>query len=586
MTPLEELRHSTAHVLATAVLRLWPETKLDIGPPTDMGFYYDFDTEHRFSTEDLEKIADEMEKVIQEKQPFTLREVSREEARQFFEERDQPYKVSRLGDIPEDSPITFYQNGEFVDLCAGTHVTNTGDIKAFKLLSIAGAYHRGDVKNKQLQRIYGTAFPNRKELAVHLQKLEQAQKRDHRKIGQALKLFRVDSFVGSGLPLLLPRGSTIRYQLERLIDEKLNAYDYDRVYSPHIGSIELYKTSGHWPYYADSIYDPIKIEEREFLLKPMNCPMHMAAYVSEPRSYRDLPQRYAEFGTVYRQEQSGELLGLVRVRGFTQDDGHIFCTPDQLKDEFNNCLNLINEVMEVFGLVTRCRVSLRDPGAKAKYVGDDQLWQKAETTIQEVVKDLGIEHTIGLGEAAFYGPKLDFMAVDAIGRGWQLGTIQVDFNLPNKFGLEYKGPDGMLHKPVMIHRAVFGSIERFMGLLIEHFAGDFPVWMAPEQVRLLTITDDLNDHADTIMKRLKASGVRATVDRHPDKIGGKIRRGRLDKVPYLAVIGKKEMESDSVGLRSRCRGEEGLVSIDDFLSRVLREMKERTLTVNVEEVTA
>ncbi len=578
MTPLEELRHSTAHVLATAVMRLFPDTRLDIGPPTENGFYYDFGTDHRFTTDDLKSIEAEMKKIAKEDQTFERREVSREEAIRFFTERNQPFKVSRVGDIPEGEAVSFYQNGEFVDLCAGTHVESTKQIRAFKLLSIAGAYHRGDEKNEQLQRIYGTAFPSKEELKDHLVKLEEAQKRDHRKIGQQMKLFKVDATVGSGLPVLLPNGGRMRQELQKLIDERLIAYGYETVFSPHIGSIELYKTSGHYPYYSDSIYDPIKIDERQFLLKPMNCPMHIEVYKSEPRSYRDLPQRYAEFGTVYRQEQSGELLGLVRVRGFTQDDGHLFCTPEQLKDEFKGCLSLVQEVMEIFGLSTRCRISLRDPENKDKYVGDDSLWDKAEVCIREVVDELQLEHTVGLGEAAFYGPKLDFIAVDALSRGWQLGTIQVDFSLPERFKLEYKGSDGADHRPVMIHRAVFGSIERFMGLVIEHFAGDFPVWLAPAQVRILPITDEQIDYAKAVQTKLRAIGARVDIDTHPDKIGAKVRRGRLDKVPHLLTVGKQEEEGGTVSLRSREKENEGTVSVDDFVKRLDEEIRTRKLT--------
>lgn len=579
MTPLEELRHSAAHIMATAVLRLFPDAQLDIGPPTASGFYYDFDLDHRFTTEDLEKIEAEMKKVVAENQPFHRREIEREEARALFREMNQLYKLGRLDDIPEGDRITLYQNGEFVDLCAGTHVRYTKKVKAFKLLSIAGAYHRGDVNNKQLQRIYGTAFPTKQELEDHLEKLEEAQRRDHRKIGQQLKLFRIDQAVGSGLPVLLPQGALIRGFLEDLLKEKLNDYGYEQVFTPHLGSIELFKTSGHYPYYSDSMYEPIRIEEKEFLLKPMNCPMHIQVYNSEPRSYRDLPQRYAEFGTVYRQEQSGELLGMVRVRGFTQDDGHLFCTPDQLKDEFKACLQLVQEVMTLFGLETRCRVSLRDPENIKKYAGAAEQWEPAERCIQEVVAELNLEHTVGLGEAAFYGPKLDFMAIDSLSREWQLGTIQVDFSLPERFGLEYKGADGFLHRPVMIHRAVFGSMERFMGLLIEHFAGDFPVWLAPEQARVLPITNDLMDYADEVWKKCKAAGIRASVDRHSHKIGGKIRRAELDKIPYALVVGKKEAETGMVALRFRHQGDQGQVAIDTFLQNLREKNLQRSLSL-------
>lgn len=578
MSSLEQLRHSCSHVLATAVLRLYPQAQLDIGPPTENGFYYDFDLEHRFTTEDLEKIETEMRKIAAEDQAFIRSELSRSEAVEKINQLGQTsFKLGRLADVPEGETISFYQNGIFWDLCAGPHVASTKEITAVKLLSIAGAYHRGSEKNKQLQRIYGTAFPTQAELDTYLKQLEEAAKRDHRKLGKELKLFRVDAAVGSGLPLLLPNGAIIRHELENLITEKLAIYGYDRVFSPHIGSIDLYKTSGHYPYYAESMYESIKIEEREFLLKPMNCPMHIQVYTTEPRSYRDLPQRYAEFGTVYRQEQSGELNGLVRVRGFTQDDGHIFCTQEQLKEEFKQCLKLVQEVMTLFGLKTKCRVSLRDPNNTAKYAGDDSLWNPAEACIQDVVQELGLEHTIGLGEAAFYGPKLDFMALDAIGRSWQLGTIQVDFSLPERFELEYTGSDGNKHRPVMIHRAVFGSIERFMGLVIEHFAGWFPLWLAPEQMRILPISDAQLDYAKTLQAQARLQGLRCSIDPQPDKIGAKIRRAQLEKVPYMLVVGAREQEAGKVAVRSRSKGEEGPQDFKELLERILQEVKSRAL---------
>ena len=384
-------------------------------------------------------------------------------------------------------------------------------------------------------------------------------------------VWNIDSKIGSGLPLLLPKGAIILQQLEKLITDKLFDYDYQSLYSPHIGNIDLFKTSGHYPYYAESMYDPIKIDEREFLLKPMNCPMHIQAYESEPRSYRDLPQRFAEFGTVYRMEQSGELNGLTRVRGFTQDDGHIFCTPDQLKEEFKSCIRLVQEVMAIFELKTKCRISLRDPDNKSKYVGEDSLWFPAEACIQEVVEELELAHTVGIGEAAFYGPKLDFMAVDALGRSWQLGTIQVDFSLPERFQLKYVGSDNKPHRPVMIHRAVFGSIERFMGLLIEHYAGDFPTWIAPEQVRIIPISDAQIPAADTLLARCKQLRVRTSIDDQKDKMGAKIRRARLEKVPIMVIIGKREVESGNLTIRSRKNGDEGSVAISDFLKRIQQE---------------
>jgi len=572
MTSLEELRHSTAHVLATALQRLHPTTKFDIGPPTETGFYYDIDCPHRFSTEDFDAIEAEMIKIIAEDQSFERKVVPREEARDYFTERDQTFKLGRLDDIPDEETITFYINGDFTDLCAGTHVESTGKIGAFKLLTVSGSYHRGDEKNAQLQRIRGTAFPTVEELDAHLVTLEEASRRDHRKLGAELKLFRLDSGIGSGLPLLLPRGATIRAELERMLSAKLEDYGYDRLYSPHIGSIDLFKTSGHYPYYAEDMYQPIRIEEREFLLKPMNCPMHIQAYTAEPRGYRDLPERYAEYGTVYRMEQSGELNGLVRVRGFTQDDGHVFCTPEQLKDEFKSCLRLVQEVMELFGLRTKCRVSLRDPDNHEKYAGDDRLWTPAEACIQEVVDELGLEHTVGLGEAAFYGPKFDFMALDALQRSWQLGTIQVDFSLPERFSLEFIGSDNQPHRPVMIHRAVFGSVERFLGLLIEHFAGDFPLWLAPEQIRIIPITDAQIPTADALLARCKKLRLRATVDDSSNKMGAKIRRAQLEKTPLMAILGKREVESDQVSVRSRAAGDEGVIDSEAFLQRVSTEI--------------
>ena len=571
MTSLEELRHSTAHILAAAVLRLYPNTRLDIGPPTTNGFYYDFDNEHRFSSEDFASIEREMQNIISENQSFVRKEVSREEARTLFRDQGQPFKLGRLDDIPDGESISIYTNGNFSDLCAGSHVESTGKVAAFKLTSVSGSYHRGDHTQPMLQRIYGTAFPSQEELDKYIERMEQAAQRDHRKIGQQLKLFSLDSKVGSGLPLLLPKGAVIRQQLEKLINDKLFDYGYETLYSPHIGNIDLFKTSGHYPYYAESMYEPITIDDREFLLKPMNCPMHIQAYNAEPRSYRDLPQRYAEFGTVYRMEQSGELNGLTRVRGFTQDDGHVFCTRGQLKQEFTSCLQLVQEVMAIFGLKTECRISLRDPDNTSKYIGADELWQPAEFCIQEVVDELGLAHSVGLGEAAFYGPKLDFMALDALGRSWQIGTIQVDFSLPERFELEYVGSDNKAHRPVMIHRAVFGSIERFMGLLIEHFGGDFPTWLAPEQLRIIPISDTQIPEADALLARCKALRIRASVDTQKDKMGAKIRRARLDKTPLMAIIGKREAAASQLAIRSRKKGDEGAVDIDVFLERLKQE---------------
>ena len=629
MTPLEELRHSCSHVLATAVLRLFPEAKLDIGPPTDTGFYYDFDLDHKFTTEDLARIEAEMKKVAEENQPFLRREVSRAEAEDIIRQRGQErYKLGRLADIPEGEKISFYQNGEFMDLCAGTHVRYSSKLKAFKLLSIAGAYHRGDERNKQLQRIYGTAFASKDELANYLTQLEQARLRDHRKLGRELKLFHIDEDVGQGLILWTPNGATIRQELQTFISEELRKQGYSQVFTPHIGKLELYKTSGHFPYYKDSQFSPVVENEslaraiaencpcgevfarleavsgqmrdqinartgREsitadrvrpddqllsgFMLKPMNCPHHIKIFASQPHSYRDLPVRLAEFGTVYRWEQSGELNGMTRVRGFTQDDAHLFCTEEQVAQEVLGCLSLVKIVLTTLGMQDyRVRVGLRDPDSN-KYTGNAENWDKAENACREAAKTLGVPFTEEPGEAAFYGPKIDFVIKDVIGREWQLGTVQVDYNLPIRFDLSYIGPDNQPHRPVMIHRAPFGSMERFCGVLIEHFAGDFPLWLAPEQVRLVPISEKTLEHSRTLLARLKAEGLRASLDEHSDKLGAKIRRAEIDKVPYTLVIGQKEAEANSVSVRSRARGDEGVLTADACVVRLKAEVASRAL---------
>jgi len=629
MSPLEELRHSGSHILATAILRLFPEAKLDIGPPTDTGFYYDIDLDHKLTAEDLAKIEAEMKKVVDENQPFLRKEVSREEAVAIIKERGQErYKLGRLADIPEGEKISFYQNGEFMDLCAGTHVRYTSKVKAFKLLSIAGAYHRGDEKNKQLQRIYGTAFPTKDELAQHLERLEQAKARDHRKLGRDLKLFHIDEDVGQGLILWTPNGAIIRQELQTFISEELRKQGYAQVFTPHIGKLELYKTSGHFPYYKESQFSPVieneslaqvlkegcscaevyarleavstqlasQINARTgketigadrikpddqllngFMLKPMNCPHHIKIFASQPHSYRDLPVRLAEFGTVYRWEQSGELNGMTRVRGFTQDDAHLFCTEEQVAQEVLGCLSLVKTVLTTLGMSDyRVRVGLRDPDGK-KFAGDPAKWDVAEAACRAAAQTLGVPFTEEPGEAAFYGPKIDFVIKDVIGREWQLGTVQVDYVLPVRFGLSYIGADNQPHIPVMIHRAPFGSMERFCGVLIEHFAGDFPAWLAPEQVRLVPISDKVADHCAALLAKLKAEGIRATLDEHSDKLGAKIRRAELDKVPYALVVGQKEAEANSVSVRSRARGDEGVQAFDAFLAKLKTEIATRAL---------
>jgi threonyl-tRNA synthetase len=631
MTPLEELRHSASHIMATAILRIFPDAKLDIGPPTDAGFYYDIDLDHKLTAEDLARIEAEMKKVADENQPFLRKEVSREEAAEIIRSRGQErYKLGRLADIPEGEKISFYQNGEFIDLCAGTHVRYSSKLKAFKLLSIAGAYHRGDEKNKQLQRIYGTAFPTKDELAKYLEQVEQAKHRDHRKLGRDLRLFVIDEDVGQGLILWTPNGSIIRQELQNFISEELRKQGYSQVFTPHIGKLELYKISGHFPYYKESQFTPVvenqslakilhegcscaemvvrleafsahmagEINERTgretitpdrvkpddqlldgFMLKPMNCPHHIKIFSSQPHSYRDLPVRLAEFGTVYRWEQSGELNGMTRVRGFTQDDAHLFCTEEQVAQELIGCLALVKIVLTTLGMSDyRVRVGLRDPDSK-KYIGLAENWDKAEAACREAARTLGVPFTEEPGEAAFYGPKIDFVVKDVIGREWQLGTVQVDYNLPIRFDLTYSGADNQPHRPVMIHRAPFGSMERFCGVLIEHFGGDFPIWLSPEQVRLVPISEKTLDYGRELLSGLKAAGVRASIDEHNDKLGAKIRRAEIEKVPYTLVLGAKEAEARSVSVRSRAKGDEGVVAFDAFLARIQEEIRLRSLSV-------
>ncbi len=596
MTPLEELRHSAAHVMATAVMRLFPETKLDIGPPTETGFYYDFDTAHRFTPEDLDAIEGEMAKVVAEDQPFVRSEVTREEARRFFEQRGQPFKVSRLGDIPEGEAITFYQNGEFVDLCAGTHVASTGKINAFKLLSIAGAYHRGDERNKQLQRIYGTAFPKRDELEAYLHQLEEAKKRDHRKIGREMQLFAFDEDVGPGLPLWLPKGTVIVEELERLAKEAEFAAGYERVRTPHLARESMYITSGHLPYYADSMFPPMTLAAESvpdaegkglpverYYIKAMNCPHHHKIYKAIPRSYRDLPVRLAEYGACYRYEQSGELFGLMRVRSMQMNDAHIYCTPGQFGEEFNAVNEMYLRYFKLFGIGKyRMRFSTHDPSRLGeKFVDEPELWKETEDMVRRVLVESGIDFVEVPNEAAFYGPKIDVQVWSAIGREFTIATNQVDFAVPKRFGLEYTTAENTKATPLCIHRAPLGTHERFIGFLIEHFAGDFPLWLAPEQVRVLPITDAQMEFARAIERRCRELALRATVDASPDKLGAKIRRWQLDKVPYGLVIGKQEAAAGTVSVRSRQKGDEGGMTLDAFLERAAREYRERVLTVAV-----
>ena len=603
MSPLEQIRHSCSHVLASAILRLFPETQLDIGPPTESGFYYDIDLDKKLDATDLEAIELEMKKVIKENQKFTRIECSREEAVAKIKEIGQErYKLGRLDDIPEGEQVSFYQNGEFIDLCAGSHVGYTKKIKAYKLLSIAGAYHRGDEKNKQLQRIYGTAFASKDELAEYLERLEQAKARDHRKLGKELKLFHIDEAVGAGMVLWTPNGAVIRQELQNFIAEELRMADYDQVFTPHIGKLGLYRTSGHFPYYKDSQFPPIvepgtvdrlaqegcscgdlsnQLDSGEidgYLLKPMNCPMHIKVFDSQPHSYRDLPVRLAEFGTVYRWEQSGELNGMTRVRGFTQDDAHLFCTEERIGQEIKGCLDLVKLVFNTLGMSDyRVRIGLRDSDS-TKYVGDSEKWDMAEEALREAAQTLDVDFIEEPGEAAFYGPKIDFVVKDVIGREWQLGTVQVDYNLPERFDLTYIGADNEKHRPVMIHRAPFGSMERFCGVLIEHFAGNFPIWLAPEQVRILPMNDELVPQAREIEKLLKAAKVRVTVDDIADKLGAKIRKCHIDKVPIFLVLGRQEAEQGLVKVNSRTNASlEGLKTPAEFMGELLQKIADKSL---------
>jgi threonyl-tRNA synthetase len=578
MDGLSRIRHSCAHVLATAVLRIWPEAKLDIGPPTDEGFYYDFDLEHRFTPDDFEQIEAEMKKVVKENQTFEMSEMTREEAKAHYAKLEQPFKLERIDDIPEGETITFFRNGEFTDLCAGPHVPRTGNVKAFKLLRLAAAYYRGNEKNPQLQRIYGTAFKNKTQLNEWLEMREEAAKRDHRKIGREQGLFTLSPLVGQGLVLWMPKGGIVRMELQNFMQSELTQRGYNPVFTPHIGSIELYKKSGHFPFYKESQYPTIQVDENEeYLLKPMNCPHHIQIYAAQKHSYRELPIRLAEFGTVYRYEQSGELSGMTRVRGLTQDDAHLFCMQEQVETEMRDTVELTLKTLKTLGLDDfRVQVSLREPGSD-KYTGNPAHWDVAEATLARVATDMNIPHETVTGEAAFYGPKLDFMVKDCLGREWQLGTVQLDYNLPERFGLEFVGADNAPHQPVMIHRAPFGSFERFMGILIEHFAGNFPLWLAPEQVRVLPITEHQNEYAGQILDRLKTAGIRCGADFSGNKIGGKIRDAEINKVHTMLVLGKKEQESGSVALRIHGQGDQGVKPLEAALTDIQTAITERSL---------
>jgi len=639
MSDIERLRHSCAHVMATAILRLWPDAQFAYGPPIENGFYYDFQMQHRITPDDFEKIEAEMKKISKENQKFEWKGISREEAKAMAESgrlgglSERPgnpsiFKLDLLDKIPEGEQISCFQNGDFIDLCAGPHVGYSGKCKHVKLTSVSASFYMGDETKASLQRVYGTAFESKEELEAHFVRLEEAKKRDHRKLGKELKLFHIDEDVGQGLILWTPNGAILRQELQNFISEELRKQGYSQVFTPHIGKLALYKTSGHFPYYKDSQFAAIvenddlakvihegcgcgevmarlggisaklrqQLNDRAgkevvseenvlpddqlldgFMLKPMNCPHHIKIFDSQPRSYRELPVRLAEFGTVYRWEQSGELNGLTRVRGFTQDDAHLFCTEDQVAAEVLGCLSLVKIVLNTLGMTDyRVRVGLRDPDS-SKFTGNPEQWDKAEEACRAAAATLGVPFTEEPGEAAFYGPKIDFVIKDVIGREWQLGTVQVDYVLPVRFDLSYIGSDNKSHRPVMIHRAPFGSMERFCGVLIEHFAGHFPTWLAPEQVRILTISEKVDAFADEIYAQLKAAGLRVTLNQDADKIGAKIRNAQLDKVPYMLVLGEKEAAAGGVSVRHAKRGDLGVRSISEFLADITVEVSERKM---------
>lgn len=567
----EVYRHSSAHIMAQAVQRLFPGTKLAIGPAIENGFYYDFDSEKSFTPEDLAAIEAEMERIIKEDYPFERQEVSREEAIRFFEEKNEIYKVELIKNLPEDAVISIYKQGEFVDLCAGPHVPSTGRIKALKLMSLAGAYWRGDEKNKMLQRIYGTSFPKEKDLQEYLAKLEEAKKRDHRKLGTQLGLFFLAE-EGPGFPFFQPKGMILRNELENYWREEHRKAGYLEIKTPIILNRQLWERSGHWDHYKENMYFTT-IDDQEFAIKPMNCPGAMLVYKSQQHSYRDFPLRLAEMGLVHRHEKSGVLHGLMRVRAFTQDDAHIFMTPEQVTDEIKRVIELIDRCYKLFGFTYHVELSTKPENA----MGSDELWERATNALSRAMQELGMEYKINEGEGAFYGPKLDFHLEDSLGRTWQCGTIQLDFQMPEKFDLTYIGEDGQRHRPVMIHRVVFGSIERFIGILTEHFGGAFPTWLAPVQVRLLPITDRHVDYCYALKKSWETEGIRVEVDDRNEKIGYKIRQGQLEKIPYLLVIGDKEVENHTVSVRKRSVGELGAVPAAEFLAKLKTEIanKER-----------
>lgn len=568
--------HSSAHLLAEAVEALYPGVKLGIGPAIEQGFYYDIDFgDTTISVEDLPAIEKKMLELARTKADFTRKEISKSDALAFYTDKNDPYKLELLNEL-EDGTISFYSQGNFTDLCRGPHIPNTEKVKAIKLLNVAGAYWRGKSDNKQLTRIYGISFPKQKMLDEFLHMLEEAKKRDHKKLGKELSIYMIDPMIGSGLPVWLPNGTVLRRTLEAFLrDEQVNR-GYQEVITPHIANLRLYETSGHYPYYADSQYDPMQVDDERYMLKPMNCPHHHRIYAREMHSYRDLPIRLSEFGTVYRYEQSGELNGLSRVRGFTQDDAHIYCTHDQLKDEIKNCIDLTQHVFGVFDMPVDIRLSFRDDNDE-KYGGEAEHWDRAQREIREVADELGLDYTIAEGEASFYGPKIDFIIRDAIGRKWQLGTVQLDYVMPERFDLTYMGADNKKHRPVIIHRAPFGSMERFTSILIEHFAGNFPLWLSPKQVAIIPVSDQFNEFAYRYKEQLHERGIRVQVDDRSEQIGLKIREAEKAKIPHMLIIGEREAENQTVSLRKHRKGTIGTFAFDEYLVKLTNEINRKTL---------
>jgi len=580
-TPVQRMRHSAAHVMAEAVMEIFPDAKLAIGPAIEDGFYYDFDLPRTLTPEDLPDIEQRMARIVAGEYPFLRDRWPREKALEYFRDKGQTYKVELIENLP-DAEVGIYQQDTFLDLCRGPHVENTGQVGPFKLMKIAGAYWRGDEHRPMLQRIYGTAWFTQEELDEYLWRLEEAMKRDHRKLGRELKLFIISDEVPAGVPLFLPNGETLRYQMETYVRETQEKYGYQHVWTSHLGKVRLYKTSKHWYNYRENMF-PIMFGDQEaseddaYVLKPMNCPHHITLYASQMHSYRELPIRYAEFATLYRYEKAGTLTGLARVRSLTQDDAHVFMRPDQIQEEFNRAIDLTMEVFETYGLKDYwIALSLRDPNNKEHYAGSDDVWEKAESALREAVKNKGIEAREMIGEAAFYGPKTDFMVRDALGRDWQCSTVQLDFVQPENFQLEYIGEDGQPHRPVMIHRAVTGSTERFMAMIIEHFAGAFPVWLAPVQAMIIPIADRHQEYANQVLDILKSAGVRAEVDSRSERMNAKVRDAQLMKIPYMLVVGDKEQQSQSVAVRLRTNENLGATALSTFLVRITEIIKTKS----------